>query len=49
MSTQDELEALAERLFEPFFDERENPKGRKIRLIGVRAEKLIRDAPRPLG
>ena len=31
-------------LLEPFFDTRENPKGKKIRLIGVRVEKLSRDA-----
>jgi DNA polymerase IV (DinB-like DNA polymerase) len=30
------------RLLEPFFDARENPKGKKIRLIGVRVEKLVR-------
>jgi DNA polymerase IV (DinB-like DNA polymerase) len=35
-----ELEAEAVRLLEPFFDARENPKGKKIRLIGVRVEKL---------
>jgi hypothetical protein len=29
-------------LLEPFFDTRENPKGKKIRLIGVRVEKLLR-------
>ena len=29
-------------LFAPFFDARENPRGTKIRLIGVRAEKLVR-------
>jgi DNA polymerase IV (archaeal DinB-like DNA polymerase) len=36
------LEALAHELLLPFFDARENPRGRKIRLIGVRAEKLVR-------
>ncbi len=41
--TQAELEALARELLLPFLDERENPKARKIRLIGVRAEKLVRD------
>ena len=30
-------------LLEPFFDARENPKGKKIRLIGVRVEKLVRE------
>ena len=29
-------------LFAPFFDARENPRATKIRLIGVRAEKLVR-------
>ena len=38
----EELEAEAVRLLEPFFDARENPKGKKIRLIGVRVEKLSR-------
>ena len=37
-----ELEAEATRLLEPFFDARENPKRKKIRLIGVRVEKLGR-------
>jgi DNA polymerase IV (DinB-like DNA polymerase) len=39
------LEALqtgVRQLLEPFFDGRENPKGKKIRLIGVRVEKLLR-------
>ena len=36
----EDLEAEAVRLLEPFFDARENPKGKKIRLIGVRVEKL---------
>jgi len=43
--TQDTLEALAHDLLLPFFDERENPRRRKIRLIGVRAEKLLRESP----
>ena len=43
--TQDTLEALALDLLLPFLDERENPKRRKIRLIGVRAEKLLRESP----
>ena len=42
--TLEELQAEAARLLEPFFDQRENPKGKKIRLIGVRVEKLSRDA-----
>ncbi len=41
--TQDALEGTAHRLLLPFFDERENPKSRRIRLIGVRVEKLARD------
>ena len=32
----------ARQLFLPFLDERENPRATKIRLIGVRAEKLLR-------
>jgi DNA polymerase IV (archaeal DinB-like DNA polymerase) len=40
--TADELETLARELLLPFFDERENPRRRQIRLIGVRAEKLVR-------
>lgn len=41
--TRDELEDIAHRLLAPFFDERENPRGRRIRLIGVRVEKLARE------
>ena len=44
MESQDALEALAHDLLLPFLDARENPKGRKIRLIGVRAEKLLRES-----
>ena len=40
-----DLQALARDLLLPFFDARENPRGRKIRLIGVRAEKLVRAIP----
>ena len=36
------LYAAAEQLFLPFFDQRENPRATRIRLIGVRAEKLAR-------
>ena len=36
------LQAEVRSLLEPFFDARENPKGKKIRLIGVRVEKLVR-------
>ncbi len=42
VTTLAELETLAHQLLLPFLDERENPRGRKIRLIGVRAEKLLR-------
>jgi DNA polymerase IV (archaeal DinB-like DNA polymerase) len=44
MESQDALEALAHDLLLPFLDARENPRGRRIRLIGVRAEKLLREA-----
>jgi hypothetical protein len=37
------LQAEVRRLLEPFFDARENPRGKKIRLIGVRVEKLVRE------
>jgi DNA polymerase IV (DinB-like DNA polymerase) len=46
-TTPAELEALAEQLLLPFFDERENPRRRLIRLIGVRAEKLLREPQAP--
>jgi len=36
------LQAEVRGLLEPFFDARENPKRKKIRLIGVRVEKLVR-------
>jgi nucleotidyltransferase/DNA polymerase involved in DNA repair len=43
-----ELHGEVRRLLEPFFDARENPKGKKIRLIGVRVEKLLREGrPEP--
>jgi nucleotidyltransferase/DNA polymerase involved in DNA repair len=42
MASEDALYAGAERLLLPFLDQRENPRGTKIRLIGVRAEKLVR-------
>jgi DNA polymerase IV (DinB-like DNA polymerase) len=37
----EQLHAEVRQLMEPFFDVRENPKGKKIRLIGVRVEKLL--------
>jgi DNA polymerase IV (DinB-like DNA polymerase) len=51
VTTAADLATFAERLLTPFLDERENPKRRRIRLIGVRAEKLLRDqaAVRPSG
>src|SRR5713226_640514 len=39
----EQLQAEVRQLLEPFFDARENPKGKKIRLIGVRGEKLQRE------
>jgi DNA polymerase IV (DinB-like DNA polymerase) len=41
-STTEQLQAEVRQLLEPFFDARENPKGKKIRLIGVRVENLLR-------
>jgi DNA polymerase IV (archaeal DinB-like DNA polymerase) len=40
---EDELQGEVRRLLEPFFDARENPRGKRIRLIGVRVEKLLRE------
>ncbi|HYS16420.1 MAG TPA: DNA polymerase IV [Candidatus Binatia bacterium] len=40
--SEEALSADAIRLLRPFLDQRENPRGTKIRLIGVRAEKLVR-------
>jgi DNA polymerase IV (DinB-like DNA polymerase) len=40
-TTAEQLHAEVRSLLEPFFDTRENPKGKKIRLIGVRVEKLL--------
>ena len=45
--TREALEETAQRLFAPFFDERENPRRRRIRLIGVRVEKLARASETP--
>src|SRR3989449_223649 len=42
MTSEEALHTGAVRLFVPFLDQRENPRGTKIRLIGVRAEKLLR-------
>jgi DNA polymerase IV (DinB-like DNA polymerase) len=40
-----QLQAAVRRLLEPFFDARENPRGKQIRIIGVRVEKLLRAPP----
>ena len=42
-TTADELHDEVRGLLEPFFDARENPRGKRIRLIGVRVEKLSRE------
>jgi len=42
MTSEAALAAAAVELLQPFLDQRENPRGTKIRLIGVRAEKLLR-------
>jgi DNA polymerase IV (DinB-like DNA polymerase) len=39
-TTEAQLHDEVRRLLDPFFDARENPKAKKIRLIGVRVEKL---------
>ena len=41
-TSEEALCAAALELLLPFLDERENPRHRKLRLIGVRAEKLAR-------
>jgi nucleotidyltransferase/DNA polymerase involved in DNA repair len=43
LTSEEQLQREVQRLVEPFFDARENPKGKKIRLIGVRVEKLVRE------
>ena len=40
LSSAAELELKAIKLALPFFDKRENPRGKKIRLVGLRVEKL---------
>src|SRR5258705_507965 len=40
MTSEAALAAAAVELLQPFLDQRENPRGTKLRLIGVRAEKL---------
>ena len=49
LTSAEEVQAEVRRLLEPFFDARENPKRKKIRLVGVRVEKLLRTfAPDPI-
>jgi hypothetical protein len=43
LRSEEELQGEVRRLLEPFFDAGQNPKGTKIRLIGVRVEKLLRE------
>jgi nucleotidyltransferase/DNA polymerase involved in DNA repair len=43
LRSEEDLQGEVRRLLEPFLDARENPKGKKLRLIGVRVEKLLRD------
>jgi DNA polymerase IV (DinB-like DNA polymerase) len=45
-TAEEHLHAQVDRLLEPFFDARENARGRRIRLIGVRVEKLVRQSAR---
>jgi DNA polymerase-4 len=42
LASEEALFTTALALLQPFFDHRENPKQRKIRLIGIRAENLLR-------
>jgi DNA polymerase IV (archaeal DinB-like DNA polymerase) len=42
LTTADAMAEAATGLVQPFLDERENPRQRKLRLIGVRAEHLLR-------
>jgi hypothetical protein len=39
--SEEDLHAEVRHLLAPFFDARENPRAKKIRLIGVRVEKLV--------
>lgn len=43
IATNERLESEAFKLLLPFLDRRENPQNKKIRLVGVRVEKLIQD------
>lgn len=47
LTSEEELQDVARQLLLPFFDSRENPRGKKIRLIGVRTEKLLREPSAP--
>ena len=42
LTSEEAMGAAALELLRPFLDDRENPRHRKLRLIGVRAEKLSR-------
>ena len=42
LASEDALYAGAVQLLLPFLDERANPRRKKVRLIGIRAEKLVR-------
>jgi hypothetical protein len=42
VTTEEALVAEAASLLQPFLDGRENPRGKTLRLIGVRATNLIR-------
>jgi hypothetical protein len=44
--TEEELQNEGRQLLLPFFDARQNPRRKKIRLIGVRVEKLLRESSR---
>jgi DNA polymerase IV (DinB-like DNA polymerase) len=43
LTSEEELQAEVRGLLEPFLDARENPRGKKIRLIGLRLERLVRE------
>ncbi|HEV8307828.1 MAG TPA: DNA polymerase IV [Methylomirabilota bacterium] len=47
LATEEALDGEARRLLQPFLDARENPRRKKIRLIGVRVEKLLREYREP--
>jgi hypothetical protein len=45
-ATEEELQNEGRQFLLPFFDARQNPRRKKIRLIGVRVEKLLRESSR---